>query len=189
MSCFRLLSRIHSTVKLPKLYFDSCISSQNQTSKALPSSFVTHPTHPSLTSPKSLETSKRQKSTSRESTTMATSTGVLDDGQKPPQPNNASSGFLDAKREESDLEHGSTRAPSMALDRIDYEKERSRAPSESDSHDEKTRHNAVANLEGEPPEYPQGAKMVFIVIALIMSIFLVSLDMVCSSTPSFFHNR
>jgi hypothetical protein len=32
-------------------------------------------------------------------------------------------------------------------------------------------------------EYPSGMKMAFIVIALVLSIFLVALDMVCSQPP------
>lgn len=104
---------------------------------------------------------------------------MLDDGQKLKP--TSDSGFLDPKREESDLEHGSTRAPSTVPDG-DYEKQKG---SDAESHEEKP-HNAEAveepnSDEVKPQEYPQGINFVFIVFALIMSIFLVSLDMV--STP------
>lgn len=73
----------------------------------------------------------------------------------------------------------------MAPEHVDYEKERSPSPSPSDSHDEKPRNEASLEEPNpdavEPQEYPQGIKLVFIVIALIMSIFLISLDMVCTS--------
>lgn len=99
--------------------------------------------------------------------------------------------------EESDLEHGSTRAPSMAPT-TDYpgstEKGKAGSGSDSDStrHNEKTHTEAVLEAgpgqDGEevPQEYPKGMKLGFIVIALIMAIFLVSLDMVSPpSSPHF----
>jgi hypothetical protein len=37
--------------------------------------------------------------------------------------------------------------------------------------------------EVDESEYPQGMKMIFVVVALVLSIFLVALDMVCPSSP------
>lgn len=143
---------------------------------------------------------------------MTTSTKAVDDGEKPLQP--SSPGFLDAKREESDLEQGSTRAPSReALDsddekrgfsntkreESDLEQGSTRAPStagrvddeKKEANDEKKvneKEEAVSDSEEptvedpNPDEYPSGARLLFIVVALVLSIFLVALDMV--SLPS-----
>lgn len=111
---------------------------------------------------------------------MAASTATPYDGRNPEKP--SASGFLDPKREESDLEYGSTRAPSTAAE-ADYDKERG---SDNESNKEVS-NNAVGSEEPnpdevEPQEYPRGLKLGFIVIALIMAVFLISLDMV--RTPS-----
>lgn len=109
---------------------------------------------------------------------MAASTHTLVDGQKSEKP--SASGFLDPRRDESDLEHGSTRAPSTAADADFYDKEHS--VSDDDSRNKRP-HNE-AGLEQPDPnavdaiEYPHGIKMVVIVIALMMAVFLISLDMV-----------
>jgi hypothetical protein len=78
--------------------------------------------------------------------------------------------FLDAKNEQSDLEENSTRAPSASPDAL------------PNMLKEKVGNNGNATDDGEKvpdAEYPTGARLGVIVVALILSIFLISLDMVC----------
>lgn len=103
------------------------------------------------------------------------STHTLVDGEKPNQIS-TSSGFLDPKSEHSDFEQASTRAPSTAPD-VDYEKKEGTG----NVTDEETGEARPAGLEltdASSGDYPTGARLLFIVVALVLSIFLVSLDMV-----------
>lgn len=63
---------------------------------------------------------------------------------------------------------GSTRAPSI-IDGVNAEKE-SKVDGDAEKGD-----TAVDAVE---PQYPEGARLIFIVVALVLSIFLVALDMV-----------
>ncbi len=89
----------------------------------------------------------------------------------------------------------STRAPSAATALApEHEKEfeTSRGPTpqpDLDSGDEKKRDDDRASTEAEEAvettipadesEYPDGARLAFVVVALVLSIFLFSLDLVC----------
>lgn len=81
------------------------------------------------------------------------------------------------------MEHGSTRVPSIAPTADDSDKEKEKGSSDSDRNNNEKGYNE-AGLEApnpgdaEPQEYPKGIKLGFIVIALIMAVFLISLDMV-----------
>lgn len=89
--------------------------------------------------------------------------------------------FLDPTVEQSDLEQGSTRAPSTVPD-LDYEKKRNDTSSMT-SDDERKKEPATEEPNADDAtttEYPTGARLTFIVVALVLSIFLVSLDMVSS---------
>ena len=71
----------------------------------------------------------------------------------------------------------STQAPSTAPDVAD-EKESSRdTTSDNDEGQEKTNPN-----NAKPDEYPSGLRLVFVVLALVLSIFLVSLDLTIVAT-------
>lgn len=102
------------------------------------------------------------------------STQTLVDGGKPNQ--TSTSGFLDPKSDQSDFEQASTRAPSTAPD-VEYEKEE-RSGNVIDEKKGKEGSAGLESTEASPGEYPTGARLLFIVIALVLSIFLVSLDMV-----------
>ena len=104
------------------------------------------------------------------------STHTLVDGEKPNQ-TSISSGFLDPKGEHSDFEQASTRAPSTAPD-VDYEEKKSGVGNVSDEETGRVQPASIEPTEASPSEYPTGARLLFIVIALILSVFLVSLDMV-----------
>ncbi|KAL1871162.1 hypothetical protein Daus18300_004907 [Diaporthe australafricana] len=105
------------------------------------------------------------------------STHTLVDGEKP-LPTSSSSGFLDPKSEQSDFEQASTRAPSTAPD-VDYE---GKKESVGNVTDEENGEAVQAQAEASPVEHPTGLRLVFIVIALVLSIFLVSLDMTIVAT-------
>jgi len=51
-----------------------------------------------------------------------------------------------------------------------------------------TEEQAVDELQ-EPVEYPNGVEVLFIMLALVLSITLISLDQVSSTTPSFSQSR
>ena len=79
------------------------------------------------------------------------------------------SGLLDPKSEP-----GSTNTPSKALD-IAYEQE----STTNDNNERQEKPNPDAT---KPDEYPSGPRLVFIVLALALSIFLVSLDLTILAT-------
>lgn len=101
------------------------------------------------------------------------STHTLVDGEKP-LPTSSPSGFLEPKSEQSDFEQASTRAPSTAPD-VDYE---GKKESVGNVTDEENGEAVQTQAEAKPVDYPTGLRLFFIVIALVLSIFLVSLDMV-----------
>lgn len=105
------------------------------------------------------------------------STHTLIDGEKPNQIS-TSSGFLDPKSEHSDFEQASTRAPSTVPD-IDYDEKKEGTGKTTDEETGEARPVGLEPTQTNPGEYPTGARLLFIVIALVLSIFLVSLDMVC----------
>lgn len=105
------------------------------------------------------------------------STHTLVDGEKPNQ-TTTSSGFLDPKSEHSDFEQASTRAPSTAPD-VDYEEKKESTGNVTDEETGKAGPAGLEATDASLAEYPTGARLLFIVIALVLSIFLVSLDMVC----------
>ena len=94
-----------------------------------------------------------------------TSTHTLVDGEKPEHA--YAPGLLDSKSEP-----GSTQAPSTAPD-VAYEKE-----SDKDT----TSDNDKGQGKPKPDEYPSGLRLVFVVLALVLSIFLVSLDLTIVAT-------
>lgn len=104
------------------------------------------------------------------------STHTLVDGEKPNQISTPS-GFLDPKSDQSDFEQASTRAPSTAPD-VDSEEKKGSVGNVTDEETGETRPAGFEPTEASLVEYPTGARLLFIVIALVMSIFLVSLDMV-----------
>lgn len=107
-----------------------------------------------------------------------TSTHTLGDGEKPNQ-TTTTSGFLDVKGEQSDFEQASTRAPSTAPDvASDYDEKKDGAGNVTDEGKGETRPTASEPTSSSLEEYPTGARLVFIVVALVLSVFLVSLDMV-----------
>lgn len=103
------------------------------------------------------------------------STHTLVEGEKPNQAP-TSSGFLDPKSDQSDFEQASTRAPSTAPD-VDYEKKEG-AGNVTDEETGNVGPAGPESTEASLAEYPTGARLLFIVVALVLSIFLVSLDMV-----------
>lgn len=96
---------------------------------------------------------------------MASSTHALTGVEKSSQRNETSY--------QSDVESGSTRAPSEEPNVFYPGKEAEEASVDRPSDEAIPRPDAVT-----PDEYPTGARLFFIVFALVMSVFLVSLDMV-----------
>lgn len=89
--------------------------------------------------------------------------------------------FLDPEKDRNELSGESTRAPST------IEMEKKQDPNETDTE--------TATVDGVPPgdnqqelegesKYPTGIRLAVIVLALILSVFLVSLDMVSEATFS-----
>jgi MFS transporter, DHA2 family, glioxin efflux transporter len=107
------------------------------------------------------------------------STNTVSDGAKPNQ-TSTSSMFLDPKGEHSDFEQASTRAPSTAADvTSDYDEKKDKAGNVTDEESgEAPPTGEPEPTEASPAEYPTGARLLFIVVALVLSVFLVSLDMV-----------
>jgi MFS transporter, DHA2 family, glioxin efflux transporter len=70
-----------------------------------------------------------------------------------------------------------THAPSIAPD-VAYEKE----SGENTTNDDDERQEKPNPDDAKPDEYPSGARLVFIVLALVLSIFLVSLDLTIVAT-------
>ena len=99
-----------------------------------------------------------------------TSTYTLVDGEK--LEHAYGPGLLDSKSEP-----GSTQAPSTAPD-VAYEKEPGKdTTSGNDEGQEKPNPD-----DAKPDEYPSGLRLVFVVLALVLSIFLVSLDLTIVAT-------
>lgn len=99
-----------------------------------------------------------------------TSTHTLIDGEKPEHA--YAPGLLDSKSEP-----GSTQAPSTAPD-FAYVKESGKdTTSDNDKGQEKPNPD-----NAKPDEYPSGLRLVFVVLALVLSIFLVSLDLTIVAT-------
>ncbi|KAG8160985.1 hypothetical protein KVR01_009249 [Diaporthe batatas] len=111
-----------------------------------------------------------------------TSTHTMVGGAEPNQ-TLTTSGFLDPKGEQSDFEQASTRAPSTAPDvASDYDEKKDSAGNVTDEEKGETRPTVSEPAASSPGEYPTGARLMFIVIALVLSIFLVSLDMTIVAT-------
>ena len=92
--------------------------------------------------------------------------------------------IVDPKGEQSDLEQaaGSTRAPSTLPDLEDEKK----SADASSTDQEKGEAEILAKDEVAEVEYPTGFRLYFIVVSLVISMFLVSLDMV---SPTWLRNR
>lgn len=99
-----------------------------------------------------------------------TSTNTLVDGGKPEH--TSAPGVLDSKSNP-----GSTTAPSKAPDVASEKGSDENTTNGEDERQEKSNQDAA-----EPDEYPTGARLVFIVLALVLSIFLVSLDLTIVAT-------
>lgn len=104
---------------------------------------------------------------------MESSTHTLVDGEKPDQLQ--APGFLDPRK--SDLEQGSTRAPSTAPD-VDSEKRGIGGNAIDDDEKGDSKVEVPNPDEVKLEEYPTGPRLFSIVVALVLSIFLVALDMV-----------
>lgn len=106
---------------------------------------------------------------------MAPVLDTISDGEKADHNNK----MLDAQGEQSDFDHASTRAPSTAPD-FDEKKRETGGETDEERGDEvedAPQEDAAAAVNAE--EYPTGMRLTFIIVALVLSIFLVSLDMVC----------
>lgn len=99
-----------------------------------------------------------------------TSTHTLLDGEKPEHAYAA--GLLDLKSEPDSIH-----APSTAPD-IAYEKE----SGENTTNDDNERQEKPNADDAKRDEYPTGVRLVFIILALVLSIFLVSLDLTIVAT-------
>jgi len=92
--------------------------------------------------------------------------------------------MADPKAERSDLEAGSRRKPSTTLDFVDGKKGGEAAVAKTDQgkgeEAEPTARDQVAKSE----KYPTGARLAFIIVALVLSMFLVALDIVSPSPCS-----
>lgn len=108
------------------------------------------------------------------------STHTLVDGDKPTQLS-PPSGLLDPKSEQSDFEQASTRAPSTAPD-VEYDEKKESPGNVTDEEKVDAQQTGPESAQAIPVEYPTGIRLVFIVIALVLSVFLVSLDMVRPAT-------
>lgn len=93
--------------------------------------------------------------------------------------------FLDAQNERTDLEQDSTRAPSTAPDAVNG-KEEETLENYGKAIDDDEKGNVPLGEADPDSEYPTGARLGFIVFALIMSIFLIALDMVNTIPNSMF---
>lgn len=80
------------------------------------------------------------------------------------------------------LSGDSTRAPSTMGSTFDLEKKGAETDSASTKDSTKEEPLPVKNDEEEPTEYPTGIKLAFIVVALVLSVFLVSLDLTIVAT-------
>ena len=101
---------------------------------------------------------------------IMTSTHALGDGKKPEHA--VASSLPDTKSEP-----GSTHAPPTAPD-VAYEK-KSGEHTTNDNDEGREKPNPD---DAKPDEYPSGTRLVFIVLALVLSIFLVSLDLTIVAT-------
>ncbi|KAK2603369.1 hypothetical protein N8I77_009833 [Diaporthe amygdali] len=108
------------------------------------------------------------------------STHTLVDGDKPTQLS-PPSGLLDPKSEQSDFEQASTRAPSTAPD-VEYDEKKESPGNVTDEEKGDAQKTGTESAQAIPVEYPTGIRLVFIVIALVLSVFLVSLDMTIVAT-------
>ncbi|KUI71447.1 Putative HC-toxin efflux carrier TOXA [Cytospora mali] len=89
--------------------------------------------------------------------------------------------FLDPKNEQSDMEQGSTRAPSTAPD-VDYDGTKEGIRSSTDEEKTNPKPEEPSLDSANPGEYPSGVGLFFIVTALVLSVFLVSLDQTIVAT-------
>ncbi|KAB5545755.1 major facilitator superfamily transporter [Coniochaeta sp. 2T2.1] len=114
---------------------------------------------------------------------MTSATSTLAD----PERSNAQTTYLDPEKDRAnvDMSDRSTRAASQSD--MEYEKEKGVGGGETDMTDTETvrDENAVA---GQPPvdpseeEYPTGFRLAMIVVALVLAVFLVSLDLTIVAT-------
>ena len=102
---------------------------------------------------------------------MSSSTPPILDGEKA-EINNK---MLDVQGEQSDFDHASTRAPSTAPE---FDEKKRDGGEETDQERGEEVETAPPEASVDPSEYPTGVRLLFIIVALVLSIFLVSLDMV-----------
>lgn len=81
-------------------------------------------------------------------------------------------------RDSAYLSGGSTRAPST----IEIEKEKAGEQTDSSSTKEESSSPTPQSEDGDAVEYPSGTPLAFIVVALVLSVFLVALDMTIVAT-------
>lgn len=103
---------------------------------------------------------------------MAPALDTISDGEKPESSNK----MLDPQGEQSDFDHASTRAPSTAPD-FD-EKKRDTGGETDEERGDEVEDAPQEERAADPMDYPTGVRLTFIIVALVLSIFLVSLDMV-----------
>lgn len=95
-----------------------------------------------------------------------------------------------------DTDQATSKASTLAGDNLSEHKtiDLTSPANEPEIHDEKTQDGASSpklssvHTPEDEDEYPTGIKMFFIVLALVLSIFLLSLDMVCA-WPSDHHSQ
>ncbi|EOO00201.1 putative major facilitator superfamily transporter protein [Phaeoacremonium minimum UCRPA7] len=88
--------------------------------------------------------------------------------------------MLDPQGEQSDFDHASTRAPSTAPD-FD-EKKRDTGGETDEERGDEVEDAPQEERAADPMDYPTGVRLTFIIVALVLSIFLVSLDMTIVAT-------
>lgn len=117
-------------------------------------------------------------SLSRQATSMTSTKDTLVGEEKPEQ--KASLMMLDPGTEQSDLEQaaGSTGTPSTALDFEDEKKNGVIASTD----DMKGDVEIPAQDQATEEDYPTGIRLFFIVVALVISMFLLSIDMVSATS-------
>jgi len=104
-------------------------------------------------------------------------TGLKGLNDRPP-PSSLAAPVAGTARDSAYLSGGSTRAPST----IEIEKEKAGEQTDSGSTKEEPSSPTPQSEDGDAVEYPSGAPLAFVVVALVLSVFLVALDMTIVAT-------
>ncbi|CAN8097747.1 unnamed protein product [Discula destructiva] len=112
---------------------------------------------------------------------MDSSPPTLVNGEKPENLHDPS--LLNPKATASDMDESSTRAPSTAPDATIHNKdEKTAGDINGNTTDDDEKATEVVQDKAANEEFPTGPRLFFIVIALVLSIFLVALDMTIVAT-------